>query len=238
MTHMGNGKVEIVQINKNTWRIEDDFVRFFLLEGEKEALLIDCGVDTPNAKEIAEGLTKKPISLLITHGDGDHTCGTAAFDSFYVDEEDYERCGLAEKYPDSTPLFIKDEQELDLGGRPLRIYNIPGHTYGSIAVLDVNGRYIFTGDSVSDAIIYMFGAHRSLPLYIKSLERLDNLRSEFDTIFASHGTPELNKDAITLVRVELKKAMDGELPKKEENLFEEEVITHQGSFCGFYMPKI
>ena len=32
---------EIIQINDNTWRIEDGMVRFFLLAGTKEALLID-----------------------------------------------------------------------------------------------------------------------------------------------------------------------------------------------------
>ena len=36
---------EVIKINGNTWRIEDNHhVRFFLLEGKKEALLIDSGV--------------------------------------------------------------------------------------------------------------------------------------------------------------------------------------------------
>ena len=36
---------EIIKIDENTWRIEDNkHVRFFLLTGTKEALLIDSGL--------------------------------------------------------------------------------------------------------------------------------------------------------------------------------------------------
>ncbi len=234
---MANANVEIVKINDSTWRVEDDFVRFFVLEGKDEALLIDSGVDTPDAKEIAQSLTKKPLSLINTHGDGDHTSGNGAFDAYWVDEEDYRRCGMAEKYPDSQPLFVKDGQIIDLGGRPLKILSIPGHTYGSIAILDIDARVLYAGDSISNAIIYMFGDHRSLPHYIKSLERLDNMRSEFDEIYPSHGDPAVGSDAAALVRTELEKAINKELPCKDEELFGEEVATYQGSFCGFYMPR-
>ena len=40
---------EIIQIDSNTWSIEDGFVRFFLLVGEDKALMIDSGVNSPDA---------------------------------------------------------------------------------------------------------------------------------------------------------------------------------------------
>lgn len=40
--------------------------------GTKRALLIDSGLTVTNAREIAEGLTDLPISLLNTHSDPDH----------------------------------------------------------------------------------------------------------------------------------------------------------------------
>jgi len=58
--------VDIIQIDNNTWRIEDNFVRFFLLTGEEKALLIDSGANTPNAKEIAEILCLS-INTIKTH---------------------------------------------------------------------------------------------------------------------------------------------------------------------------
>ena len=58
---------EIVQINSDTWRIEDNGVRFFVLEGTEKALMIDSGMNTPDAGEIAKTLTSKPLELLNTH---------------------------------------------------------------------------------------------------------------------------------------------------------------------------
>ena len=73
---------EIIQINDTTWRIEDNGVRFFLLTGTEKALLIDSGMNTPNAKEIAESITKLPVMLLNTHADTDHISGNGGFDCF------------------------------------------------------------------------------------------------------------------------------------------------------------
>jgi hypothetical protein len=55
---------DIIQINETTWRIEDNGVRFFLLAGTEKALLIDSGMNTPDARQIAEGITKVCRRLL------------------------------------------------------------------------------------------------------------------------------------------------------------------------------
>ncbi len=80
---------EVIKINDNTWRIEDEFVRFFLLCGTKKAVMIDSGVNCPEAKELAKELTDLPIILLNTHGDGDHVSGTGAFEEIYMTTDDY-----------------------------------------------------------------------------------------------------------------------------------------------------
>lgn len=234
---MKNKNVQIYKENAHTYRIEDDFVRFFLLEGEESALLIDSGVDTPDAKEIAESITSKNVMLLNTHGDGDHTSGNGAFQSFFIGKEDYDTFNMAEAFPGSVPVFLDDGQIIDLGNRPLTVYQIPGHTVGSVAVLDVKNRTIYTGDSVSTAIIYMFGQHRSMEQYKQSLEKLERLKSEFDTIRPSHGVPTLGSDAIALVRTQLQYALNGWLPSEKEEIHGTQVTTYRGSFCGFYLPE-
>ena len=78
------GFMEIISINENTWRIEEEGVRFFLLAGENKALLIDSGMQVHNAKEIAESLVDLPIELLNTHADMDHVGSNNEFDSFYM----------------------------------------------------------------------------------------------------------------------------------------------------------
>ena len=71
---------KIIKINDNTWRFEDDSVRFFLLCGKERAALVDSGMNTPDAKKMAEDLTDLPIILINTHADPDHISGNAALD--------------------------------------------------------------------------------------------------------------------------------------------------------------
>lgn len=233
---MGNANVQIIREDEHTFRIEDGFVRFFLLEGNDKALLIDSGVDTPDAKEIAMSLTEKPLLLLNTHGDGDHTSGNSAFSTYFIGKEDYVACNMAEKFPASAPEFLEDGQVIDLGDRPLTVCKIPGHTVGSVAVLDTNARTIYTGDSVSTAFIYMFGKHRSVEQYAESLEKLIRLRDRYDIIKPSHGEPALGADAVALVQIQFEYARKGWLPSGQEDVKGNRVTACKGSFCGFYFP--
>ena len=57
---------EIIQIREDTWSIEDNGVRMFVLVGKECAVMIDTGMNTPNAKKIGEGITDLPLALLNT----------------------------------------------------------------------------------------------------------------------------------------------------------------------------
>ena len=71
---------ETIKINENTYRIEDGHVRFYLFIGNKKAALIDTGMNVPDARSIAEGLTDLPLILINTHADPEHISGNAAFE--------------------------------------------------------------------------------------------------------------------------------------------------------------
>lgn len=191
---------EIIQINENTWRIENTMVRCFLLEGENIALLIDTGMTLPNAKEIAESITGKPLKLLNTHTDGDHISGNAAFDEIYMGKN--EPAYYSGKDTSAKLNLLSDGDELDLGGRKLRIYDLAGHTPGSIAVLDINARVLISGDSIQDGNIFMMGQGRDLDKYIETLTKLlSEHKDEFDLVYPSHGTIPVKPDIIpTLIK--------------------------------------
>ena len=151
---------EIIQIDSNTWRIEDEFVRFFLLEGEEKAVLIDSGVNCLDASDIAKQLTSKPLILLNTHGDRDHTSGTDGFTNIHIHPLDYVGCDVKNRHPNTSMVPLNDGDIIDLGERPLKIIHIPGHTKGSVAILDIAKRVLYAGDSVQKGHIYMFGMNR------------------------------------------------------------------------------
>ena len=75
---------EVIKINENTYRVEDGGVRFYIFCGTEKAALIDSGMNTPDARQIAEGVTKLPLILINTHADRDHVSGNDAFESFYM----------------------------------------------------------------------------------------------------------------------------------------------------------
>ena len=186
---------QIIQMNENTWRIEDGGVRLFLLAGTERALLIDSGMNVHNARDIAAGLTGLPLALLNTHADRDHIGSNEQFESFYMhpaEEPVYRRSGKP-----GTILPVVDGDVLDLGGRALRIIHLPGHTPGSIAVLDVRNRVLISGDPIQvNGHIFMFGSHRDLEAYVRSLERLETLRDQFDEIWPSHADIPIGPEAI------------------------------------------
>lgn len=188
-----NTQPKVTQYNSNTWIIDEGFVRMFLLTGTERALLIDSGMNTHNLRGIAAGLTELPLSLLNTHGDRDHIACNGEFDSFYMHPAECANY-YGEFQGSGTLLPVEEGSVLELGGRTLRIIALPGHTPGSIAVLDEAARLLFAGDSVQDFMVFMFGSQRSLQGLALSLDKLDGRKDEFDTILASHGTLELPPD--------------------------------------------
>lgn len=226
---------EIIQMNETTWRIEDGMVRMFLLTGTKEALLIDSGMNTPNAKEIAESITDLPVKLLNTHADGDHISGNEAFENFYMhplEEGNYRFRGRK-----GTIIPVQQGDVLDLGDRPLEIIDLPGHTPGSIAILDVKNRVLIGGDSIQDGRIFMFGEHRNLPVYIASLEKLSAYEGRFDEVYASHSSVEVSPDIILKLIAGAKQILAGEAVGEEIDMFGNSVLLYQFEFAGFLCPK-
>ncbi|MCD7777599.1 MAG: MBL fold metallo-hydrolase [Clostridiales bacterium] len=225
-------KYEIKQTDSKTWVIEDSGVRFFLLTGEKKGLMIDSGMTTKNAKEIAEELTELPLELINTHADMDHIAGNDAFDRVLMHPSEYVNYfqnGAVHKI--TSPVW--DGDIIDLGGRPLKIITQPGHTPGSIAILDINRRILFSADSIQDGRIFMFGPMRNLTAYRQSLDKVWAHRSEFDLIFPSHGSLPLKPDIIPKLMTSADKILAGSMAYKNEEMFGMKVKAYETETAVF-----
>ena len=220
----------IRQVNESTWIIVDGGVRLFLLAGAERALLIDSGMNLHNARDLAEGLTDRPVSLLNTHADRDHIGSNEQFDRFYMhpaEEALYRRSGKP-----GTVVPVAEGDRLDLGGRPLEIIHLPGHTPGSIAVLDVNARVLLSGDPIqAHGRVFMFGAHRSLPDYVRSLERLEAYAGRFDEIWPSHADLPVGMDAARGLREGARAILAGQLEGRDEEMFGARITAYDLGFC-------
>ena len=223
---------QVIQVNDDTWRIENGMVRFFLLKGTEKALLVDTGMTVRHAREIASALTGLPVMLLNTHADGDHTGCNDEFESFYMhpaDEAHYRKSGKAGKL-----VPVQDGDELDLGGRKLKIIHLPGHTPGSIAVLDVSHRVLISGDPIqTHGRIFMFGEHRNMPDYIRSLEKLATMTGSFDEIWPSHADLPVYPDAIRKLHDSAQSILDKKAKGHEADFFGQRIMVYDLGFTTF-----
>ena len=222
---------EIIQIDSNTWRIEDGMVRMFVLEGEEKALLIDTGMNTPDAAAIAKTVTSKPLELMNTHADRDHISGNGAFSEFYMspaEEENYRKAGGT-----GNLISVKENDIIDLGNRPLEIIDIPGHTPGSIAILDISKRVLIAGDSVQSGNIFMFGKFRDINSYIPSMKKLLNYRDRFDAVYPSHGEFPVKPELIERLIEGAEQIAEHKCQGKTVDMFGNEVTLYTIEYAGF-----
>ncbi|GHV42319.1 MBL fold metallo-hydrolase [Clostridia bacterium] len=97
-----------------------------------------------------------------------------------------------EKIPKATlyetrysPLVTGDI--IELGGRSVEVFEMPGHTKGSVVFLDRAAKTVFAGDAVNRGMFLYMDKGLKLARYADQLDKLAELRG-FDTILASHST--------------------------------------------------
>lgn len=174
------------KLGEDFYSIEEGGVRSFLVLGADKAMLVDTGMDGEGIREFAASLTDLPLMLVTTHADRDHTGGHRLFDETWMHPSEFE---LFREKSDSLiellPLWGGDV--IDLGSSKWEVILVPGHTPGSIALLDESGRLI-VGDSVQNGAVFMFGRGRNLDAFIASMEKLSKRAWEFTELYPSHDT--------------------------------------------------
>ena len=222
--------------NNNTWIIAEGNFRLFLLTGKEKALLIDSGLSLRNVRGIAASLTDLPLELLNTHADRDHIGANSEFDFCYMhpaEEENYRSAGC-----DGKIVPVHDGDVIDLGDRKLIIYHIPGHTPGSIAILDPVQRILFSGDPIQrHGDIFMFGPQRDLNAYLDGMEHLKEHLSEFDEIWPSHSDLPLTPDYIDIVEQSVKDIISGKLKGEESVMMGTPVMRYDTGFTVFLCDR-
>lgn len=226
---------EAIRIDEGTWRFEDGGVRFFLLEGTEKALLIDSGMTCPDAKAQAEAVTRLPLELLNTHGDYDHTSGNKAFGTFYMSaaEDDYYHL---HEGGEGTIIPLREGDVIDLGDRPLEIFETPGHTPGSIAILDVRNRALIAGDSIQDGPIFMYGEGRDMEQYLQSLKKVQAISDRFDVVYPSHSSFPVDKELVGKLIEGAQQIIDGTAQGEQFDLHGTLIWLVKFPYASFLRP--
>lgn len=184
----------------------------YLLCGTEAALLIDTGLGVANIREIVSSLTSLPIHVALTHAHWDHIGGCGYFERIAVHEA--ERMWLTERFPlplhavkmnllrntcdlpenfdaecyqifQGTPeRILKDEDQIELGGRTLNVLHTPGHSPGHCCYYEPGRRYLFSGDLIYHGCLDAFYPSTDPMQFYRSVKRVEAL--PLDRIWPGH----------------------------------------------------
>ena len=235
----------------------------YLIIGTDTALLFDTGNGIGNIKAIVDQLTDKPVQVLNSHTHFDHIGGNHYFDKILSVSTDFSVAnskglnnemvtmevsaealckGLPEGVtqenhrirPFAITKKVKEGDVIELGNRKLEILRIPGHTDDSIALLDREAGFLWTGDSFYEGPIWLYFPETDLAAYRKSIARLAALAPGLKALFPAHNTPKADPAML----VEVRQAFDLVLAGKVKPVPTwEGTVTFEFEGFGFLMRE-
>ena len=212
---------EVQKLEESSWVIKDygngalQPAYQYLFVGKEKALLVDTSFGTGNLKEVVGSLTNLPLMVVNTHADRDHIGCNHLFEQeqIFMHPAEFDRYNTSPGGEGLTACALWEGDVIDLGGRKFEVVLIPGHTPGSIALIDDQNRIALTGDSVQTGHIFMFQPGRNIHAYIHSLEKLSKMTSRFDLMYPGHGEiaikPTHVDELLTCVKALLKGKYEG-----------------------------
>lgn len=221
------------EICEDTWALEDEGVRFFLLKGTESSVLIDTGMHWTCIDDILGDLKDTCMGVINTHADRDHTSGNDCFKDIYMSAAEFAHYYHSGKHTHRVHALFEGDV-IDLGGRELEVISVPGHTPGSIMILDQKTHILFSGDPVQEGNgIFMFGENRNMYAYTEGLRHLLEWEDEIDEIWPCHGKAPLRTDLVYDLIEEAEQVIAGEIPGKKETKFDKEITVYRTAHAVF-----
>ena len=147
------------QLDEHTWignghRTYNESL--YLVEGNDRAVLIDAGTRVPGLDKIVAGITSKSVTMILTHGHGDHVGGVGPFPEVWIGPADEQMLRNSQRRYQGQIKHLTDGETIDLGGRKLEVMFTPGHTSGSVTFFDKANHYGFSGDAFGSTNLLVF----------------------------------------------------------------------------------
>lgn len=173
----------------------------YLVEGDRQAVLIDTGDNLADIRELVRGMTSLPVAVLNTHRHLDHIGGNYLFDEVWAYDHRVTRevaalgvnheAALEVIQPGSLrkpvpePFYektycippyrvtrwIADGEEIDLGGRVLEAIHTPGHAPDHLMFMEKETGYFWTGDNFYTGCVYTHLPWGNLDVFIETYEK-------------------------------------------------------------------
>lgn len=165
----------------------------YLIVCKKRNLLIDTGLGIKNISRIITGISQNPVAVINTHSHFDHIGGNKYFRN----------------------IVNKESEIIEIKPFVFQIIKTPGHSPDSICIFEKNKGWLFSGDTLYPAPIYLHLKESNLNDYKKSLKKL--LKLKISRIFPGHDDfsfPILNIEKIYNL-------LSGEVSLKKKEIVDE-----------------
>ncbi len=233
----------------------------YLIVGSESALLFDTGNGIGDIKAITDQLTAKSIRVLNSHTHYDHIGGNYQYNHILSVSTDFSIAnsqgsdnkrvrhevsaealcrglpeGVVAKEHRIKPFDISEKvaagDVIDLGDRKLEILRIPGHTDDSVALLDRQAGFLWTGDTVYAGPIWLWFPETDLAAYQSSMARLAELEPHLTALFPAHNTPGVDPGLLVSVAGAFERVIAG---KAKSRPTWDGVVTFDFEGFGFLM---
>jgi hydroxyacylglutathione hydrolase len=184
-----NNDLSITKLEKNMWVVEtSDKTTMYIIEGTQKAMLIDTGTKCEKLDSVVKLITQKPLVVMITHIHPDHAGNIKYFDQIYLHPADTVLIRTMKVAYNGKINFVKDGEKFDLGGTTIEALHTPGHTPGSIVLLDRKAGNCYSGDAFGSGQVWMqLEPHVSMAIYAQSCRTMEALMDKGITkIYCGH----------------------------------------------------
>jgi len=211
----------------------------YLILGNERAVLLDTGMGIGDIQAEVERLTDLPVIVVNSHSHYDHIGGNHRFAEVWAFDDDgeiaYIERGLTRaecarrlrpgSYLDLPPGFdpaayeikpstvtrrLRHLEVIDLGGRNLTVHHTPGHSPGSICLLESRDGLLFTGDAFYPGMLYAHFADSNFDAYRQSLTYLTSLLDQVSALCPAHNEAYAPKEVLPRVREGFERIAAGE----------------------------
>jgi len=175
----------------------------FVVRGRDRHLVVHGGTGVTRLRPVLAALLDRPAVFIATHGHADHIGAAAEFAERLIHPAEAaalagdERASLRGAFrahpealaslpspdfdlarfaPPACPAtgFLEEGDRIDLGDRCFEVLHLPGHSPGSIGLLDTDG-VLISGDAVYEGILVDDLPHSDRHAYQSTMHRLADL---------------------------------------------------------------
>ena len=243
---------DVIMIQPGVFRIHEFGAgNIYLVIGTEKALLIDTGTGLGDLRKVVGSLTDLPVTVVATHAHPDHIGGMGNYPEIYIHRDDSKHMKFWSARPlrrfyydtvkdlikynvtkkdirplkyDTKVIPIKEGHVFDLGGKKIRVIHTPGHTRGSIVLLDEADGIMFTGDDVNPTLLHIVPGSTTIEDWLPGAKRILALADEYK---AYNG----HDDGIST------KKQIGELVALGEELINTRPSKKKGGLVRYYPSK-